>query len=141
MSGIISFCVYITLITITPTGSLHVTSKMNEFASIVNSIKIDRLPHIRKSVISACMGFSVLSSTLVSPVHADGLESLKSISRGSEALDYILDHIDDKGEAADTGKLFDQVDFVIKRFNLRDRLKMALLQTPEEVRIINYVLA
>jgi hypothetical protein len=124
---------------IIPVWSYRINSKVNPLTSIVNSLKIKRLPHIQKSIISACMGFSILSSAIVPPVYADGLESLKSISRGSEALDYLLDHIDDEGEAADTGKLFDQVDFVIKRFNLRDRLKIALLQTPDEVFISTFI--
>lgn len=123
--------VCITLIAITFTESLRFASKINKISSIVNSVKMKRL-----SIISACMGISILSSACLPPAHAVALESLLSIRRGSEAVDYILDHIDDdnaKG-VADTGKLFEQVDFMIKNFNFKNRLDIAVYQTPDEFR-------
>ena len=84
---------------------------------------------IRRPVLSALIGFSLMQST---PAHAERMNSLQNIERASEAVDYILDNLDKKD--TDVKKLFDEVDFIIKRFNLRERLQLALAETPSEYR-------
>lgn len=66
------------------------------------------------------------------PASAERINSLANIERASEAVDYILDNLDKKD--TDVKKLFDEVDFIIKRFNLRERLQLAIAETPTEYR-------
>ena len=100
----------------------------------VAALKIPQLStvyekRIRRPVLSALIGFSLMQST---PAHAERMNSLQNIERASEAVDYILDNLDKKD--TDVKKLFDEVDFIIKRFNLRERLQLALAETPSEYR-------
>jgi hypothetical protein len=97
--------------------------------SHLSTVYEKHINQLRRPVISALIGFSLLQSA---PAHAERMNSLQNIERASEAVDYILDNLDKKD--TDVKKLFDEVDFIIKRFNLRERLQLVLAESPSEYR-------
>lgn len=84
---------------------------------------------LQRPFVSALIGCAVMQST---PASAQGLTSLGNIVRASESVDYMLENIDSKD--TDISKLFDEVDFIIKRYNLRERLELAIAETPSQYR-------
>lgn len=91
--------------------------------------RIHHICNLRRPIISALIGCSLMQS---SPVFALGLSSLPGIARASESVDYILANLDNKD--IEVNKLFDEVDIIIKRFYLRDRLQLAIAETPAQYR-------
>ena len=91
--------------------------------------KVQLICNLRGPIISALVGCTLLHST---PAHATGLSSLSGIARASESVDYILANLD--REDVEVTKLFDEIDIIIKRFYLRDRLQLAIAETPAQYR-------
>ena len=89
---------------------------------------------LQRPIVSALIGCAVMQST---PASAQGLMSLGNIVRASESIDYMLENIDSKD--TDISKLFDEVDFIIKRYNLRERLQLAIADTPSQYRLSSHV--
>jgi hypothetical protein len=54
------------------------------------------------------------------------------IAGASQAVEFLLKNID--AGTADVGKLFDDVDFIIKRYSLKERLQLAIAETPQQYR-------
>ena len=86
---------------------------------------------IYRPVVSALIGFSVLQSTPAIP-QAQASDSLANIARASETVDFLLENLENKD--TDMKRLFDRVDFIIKQFSLRERLQLALAESPAEYR-------
>ena len=89
---------------------------------------------LQRPIISVLIGCAVMQST---PASAQGLTSLGNIVRASESIDYMIENIDSKD--TDISKLFDEVDFIIKRYNLRERLQLAIADTPSQYRLSSHV--
>ena len=86
---------------------------------------------ICRPVVSTLIGFSILQSTPAIPL-AHASDSLANIARASETVDFLLDNLENKD--TDMKRLFDRVDFIIKQFSLRERLQLALAESPAEYR-------
>ena len=97
--------------------------------SMFSREKVQLICNLRGPMISALVGCTLLHST---PAHATGLSSLSGIARASESVDYILANLD--REDVEVTKLFDEIDIIIKRFYLRDRLQLAIAETPAQYR-------
>ena len=93
-----------------------------------------KLLRLQRPIVSALIGCAVMQST---PASAQGLTSLGNIVRASESIDYMLENIDSKD--TDISKLFDEVDFIIKRYNLRERLQLAIAETPTQYRSLSHL--
>ena len=101
-------------------------------SSIFSREKVQHICNLRGPVISVLVGCTLLHST---PAYAAGLSSLSGIARASESVDYILANLD--REDVEVAKLFDEIDIIIKRFYLRDRLQLAIAETPAQYRYDN----
>ena len=107
--------------------STEVQSKSRDFRSVPDRY----FRQICRPVVSAMIGFSILQSTPAIP-QAHASDSLANIARASETVDFLLDNLENKDQ--DMKRLFDRVDFIIKQFSLRERLQLALAESPAEYR-------